>query len=161
MNLLYVAGHSDLGASQKFGKAALGLMAAWALNYMSVCVLDGRARVDDIQVLAPVRAQRRVRPAAVCPGHPADVHRYEHALRRSFISASCFNLSAHLATAVKLVTHTLSFHWPLCASLVLASAACGRMIANDEVDKAVHWQVISQVARARRAYFSPGTGAVA
>lgn len=54
MNLLYVAGHSDLGASQKFGKAALGLMVAWALNYMSVRRQNAGARADASQILAPV-----------------------------------------------------------------------------------------------------------
>jgi hypothetical protein len=34
MNLLYTAGTGDLGASAKFGRAVLGLMVAWALNYL-------------------------------------------------------------------------------------------------------------------------------
>lgn len=34
MNLLYTATAADLGVSLKFGKAALGLMVAWAMNYL-------------------------------------------------------------------------------------------------------------------------------
>jgi hypothetical protein len=36
MNLLYTATAADLGVSLKFGKAALGLMVAWAMNYLCV-----------------------------------------------------------------------------------------------------------------------------
>lgn len=46
MNLLYVAGHSDLGASLKFGKAAMGLMVAWALNYLCVKATDASGDVS-------------------------------------------------------------------------------------------------------------------
>jgi len=48
---------------------------------------------------------------------------YEHALRRSYLSGVLFTL----------------FHWPLCASLVLASAASGEMVQNNEVDRGVAW----------------------
>jgi len=34
MNLLYTATKADIGASIKFGRAALGLMVAWAFNYL-------------------------------------------------------------------------------------------------------------------------------
>ncbi|GFZ51669.1 hypothetical protein JCM24511_09437, partial [Saitozyma sp. JCM 24511] len=75
MNLLYTATAADLGVSLKFGKAALGLMVAWAMNYLYLF-----------------------------PFEP-----------------------------------NMDMHWPLCASLVLASAASGRMVASEEVDAGVHW----------------------
>ncbi|KIR24869.1 hypothetical protein I307_05834 [Cryptococcus deuterogattii 99/473] len=87
MNLVYTATKGEIGVSHQFGKAALGLMVAWAINYLE-------------------------------PN--AD---YEHALRHSWFSGVCFTF----------------FHWPLCAALVLASAASGKMVANDEVDSGVHW----------------------
>lgn len=34
MNLLYTASKKDLGLSVKFGRATLGMMTAWALNYL-------------------------------------------------------------------------------------------------------------------------------
>ncbi|KAK8847689.1 hypothetical protein IAR55_005548 [Kwoniella newhampshirensis] len=92
MNLVYTAGTSDLGASAKYGKAVLGLMVAWALNYMYMIPYEPNCE-------------------------------YEHALRRSWFSGICFTF----------------FHWPLCASLILASAACGRMVSHDEVETGVHW----------------------
>ncbi|ORY30203.1 bacterial low temperature requirement A protein-domain-containing protein [Naematelia encephala] len=92
MNLLYQAGKGDLGASHIYWKAVMGLMVAWALNYLYFL-----------------------------PNEPNN--EYEHALRRSWLSGITFNF----------------LHWPLCASLLLASAASGRMVAEDEVELGVHW----------------------
>lgn len=39
MNLLYTASKGEFGASPEFGKAAMGLMIAWAMNYL--CVARG------------------------------------------------------------------------------------------------------------------------
>jgi hypothetical protein len=36
MNLLYKANEAETGLSAKFGKACLGLMLAWGLNYLYV-----------------------------------------------------------------------------------------------------------------------------
>ncbi|ODO03664.1 hypothetical protein L198_02515, partial [Cryptococcus wingfieldii CBS 7118] len=92
MNVVYTAANGEMGVSHEFGKAALGLMVAWALNYLYML-----------------------------PSEPSA--EYEHAFRRSWLTGVCFNF----------------FHWPLSASLVLASAACGKMVANDEVETGVHW----------------------
>ncbi|ORX35876.1 bacterial low temperature requirement A protein-domain-containing protein [Kockovaella imperatae] len=48
---------------------------------------------------------------------------YEHALRRSFISGILFSF----------------LHWPLCASLTLASAASGHMVRDNHVDVSLAW----------------------
>lgn len=48
---------------------------------------------------------------------------YEHGLRRSMVSGVAFTW----------------LHWPLCATLVLASAASGRMVAENEVSRGVVW----------------------
>jgi hypothetical protein len=37
-----------------------------------------------------------------------------------------------------MITHR-RLHWPLCASLVLASAASGEMIKEDEVATGLEW----------------------
>ncbi|RSH92466.1 hypothetical protein EHS25_008882 [Saitozyma podzolica] len=92
MNLLYTATAADLGVSLKFGKAALGLMVAWAMNYLYLFPFEPNME-------------------------------YEHALRHSWVTGVLFTF----------------LHWPLCASLVLASAASGRMVASEEVDAGVHW----------------------
>ncbi|WVQ80108.1 hypothetical protein IAT38_002209 [Cryptococcus sp. DSM 104549] len=92
MNLVYTAGKGDIGASAKFGKASLGLVVAWSMNWLYMLPSEPNAE-------------------------------YEHALRWSWLSGSLWSF----------------FHWPLCASLVLASAASGRMIAEDEVEDGVHW----------------------
>jgi hypothetical protein len=53
MNLLYKANEAETGLSVKFGKACMGLMIAWGLNYSYVrttprtwgcCGLQGRHR---------------------------------------------------------------------------------------------------------------------
>ncbi|ODO11235.1 hypothetical protein I350_00010 [Cryptococcus amylolentus CBS 6273] len=93
----YTAAKGEMGVSHEFGKAALGLMVAWALNYLYML-----------------------------PSEPSA--EYEHALRRSWLTGVLFNLQL-----------PPSFHWPLSASLVLASSACGKMVANDEVEVGVRW----------------------
>ncbi|OXG80481.1 hypothetical protein C345_05169 [Cryptococcus neoformans A2-102-5] len=92
MNLVYTAVKGEIGVSHQFGKAALGLMVAWAINYLYMLPSEPNAE-------------------------------YEHALRHSWFSGICFTF----------------FHWPLCASLILASAASGKMVVNDEVETGVHW----------------------
>lgn len=41
MNLLYKANEAETGLSSKFGKACLGLMLAWGLNYLCVSLCQG------------------------------------------------------------------------------------------------------------------------
>lgn len=36
MNLVYTAVMGEIGVSHQFGKAALGLMVAWAINYLQI-----------------------------------------------------------------------------------------------------------------------------
>ncbi|BEI83165.1 hypothetical protein CcaverHIS002_0310330 [Cutaneotrichosporon cavernicola] len=93
-NLLYIAKPGEYGVGHQFGKASLGFMVAWALNYMYTL--------------------------------PSDEHiiRYTHALRRSWVTGVLFNF----------------FHWPLCASIVLAAAASSRMVSSDTgVEPGVKW----------------------
>ncbi|WVQ77601.1 hypothetical protein IAR50_007289 [Cryptococcus sp. DSM 104548] len=92
MNVVYTTSKGEIGVSHGFGKAALGLMVAWAINYLYML-----------------------------PSEPSA--EYEHALRRSWLTGILSNV----------------FHWPLSSSLVLASAACGKMVANEEVETGVHW----------------------
>ncbi|KLT41203.1 hypothetical protein CC85DRAFT_312927 [Cutaneotrichosporon oleaginosum] len=57
---------------------------------------------------------------------PSDTHliRYTHALRRSWLTGILFNF----------------FHWPLCASIVLAAAASNKMVNSSAiVDPGVKW----------------------
>ncbi|GMK53530.1 hypothetical protein CspeluHIS016_0101160 [Cutaneotrichosporon spelunceum] len=93
-NLLYIAAPGEFGAGNKFGKASLGFMVAWALNYLYTL--------------------------------PSDTHiiRYTHALRRSWLTGILFNF----------------FHWPLCASIVLAAAASNKMVNSyDIIEPGVKW----------------------
>jgi hypothetical protein len=83
----------------------------------------------------------------------ADVCRYEHALRHSWVTGVLFTLlvdqppfcsvpsQCRRPLAGQATANSNSLHWPLCASLVLASAASGRMVASEEVDAGVHWCV--------------------
>jgi hypothetical protein len=48
---------------------------------------------------------------------------YVHALRRSWFTGLLFTF----------------FHWPLCAALLLASAAAAKMVAEDHVEHNVEW----------------------
>lgn len=55
---------------------------------------------------------------------PTDaVNSYEHALRRNWFTASTFT----------------ALHWPLCASIILASSAASRMVNNDTVVDGLMW----------------------
>jgi len=92
MNLLYTASKKDLGLSAKFGRATLGMMTAWALNYLSLL-----------------------------PSEPNS--EYEHALRRSWFSGICFSV----------------FHWPLVASLLLASAGAKHLVDENQVEEGTRW----------------------
>ncbi|RSH88423.1 uncharacterized protein EHS24_000968 [Apiotrichum porosum] len=92
MNLLYTATKGEFGASPMFGKAALGLLVAWALNYLYMTPVEGP-------------------------------YPYEHAVRRSWFTGMMWSF----------------LHWPLCASLVLASSASGEMVKHDEVEAGVKW----------------------
>ena len=80
MNLLYTATKADIGASIKFGRAALGLMVAWAFNYLSV--------FDRATGLA--RHSKLSRSRYMIPSEPNN--HYEHALRRSWFSGVCFSM---------------------------------------------------------------------
>jgi hypothetical protein len=92
MNLLYKPTQGEFGASHKYGKAVLGLMIAWGLNFLYT-----------VQTETPFE--------------------YQHALRRSWFTGLMFSF----------------LHWPLCASLLLASAAAAEMVAKDEVEHGVKW----------------------
>lgn len=81
-------------------------------------------------------------------------NQYEHALRRSWLSGISFSMCVHtffpfahhprqfapiLSVCESLAE--ISFHWPLCASLVLASAASGEMMKHNEVESGLEWCV--------------------
>ncbi|WOO82402.1 uncharacterized protein LOC62_04G005891 [Vanrija pseudolonga] len=76
---------STVGLSPKYGKAVLGLMVAWALNFLYTIPSE-------------------------------ELNQYTHALRRSWLTGLLFSF----------------LHWPLCAALVLASAAASKFVLHDE-----------------------------
>ncbi|KAL1408821.1 hypothetical protein Q8F55_005635 [Vanrija albida] len=76
---------STVGLSPKYGKAVLGLMVAWALNFLYTIPSE-------------------------------ELNKYTHALRRSWVTGLLFSF----------------LHWPLCAALVLASAAASKFVLHDE-----------------------------
>ena len=60
MNLLYTVTKVSVGASEAYGKACLGLMIAWGINYLWVC----RPLRLTSQVYASCRAKQPIRARA-------------------------------------------------------------------------------------------------
>jgi len=70
---------------------------------------------------------------------PSDIQLRARLEEELDIESYVFSVSLCVLVSLAVTNTNNRLHWPLCAALLIASAAAGRMVQEDSVEHSFHW----------------------